>query len=353
MTLCKKKRKMERQIDNFRFRIQRELTIIDDEIARMQNLNNFYNEKIEESKDKLRKLSFDIDNLKVMRGGIAGKRIAAFGIIESRAKNIHFQRIKQLEAFHKEDIRCLQEEFQSKMTEITTNADLAVKTKITEIEKRKKKLTEFKKELTSKLTHISATNFWENSDENSELDEVRIEELRKRVVSLNAERLSSLNKNKMKLEKCVETLDEIENRFKTLFNEKILQIQSLDYRHKMDVTNITRQHENEMSVLRLKLKNVKNVSDKIERTRQSVIAQGQSRVSIALDEFRLTQTTRKAMAEQGDEELDHNENLKFVLENKKKALQNSEAALYSVREQNMTLKRQIEEKKHQQRFGIH
>ena len=344
---------MNRQIDNIRFRIQREITLLDDEISRLKNLQNYYNEKILESKDKLSLLEVDIENKKLSKRGISKRINAAFGTLAARHNSLQFHRLQALELYHREEIKNMQDQFQQQMHEINVKNQAALSTKFASIEKRKEKLIEFQKELTSKLTHLSVTNFWEHEDESRAIQDIRIQELRKTIISMNNERLSNLQRNKLKLQKCVEKMEENETNFKSLFTEKIMEIQHLDYRYDLDVKSIERQHNYEITNLKTKLQNIKRSCNSLEVTKQTVAAQGRARVGIALEQYRIAETSRGAKKAHEEEITDNYEKLQSELNKKKQLLAQKEKLLALTRDHNMTLKRQIEEKKHQMKFGIH
>ena len=346
------KLKMNRQIDNIKFRIQRELTLYDDEIQRLKNLHEYYNEKILESKDKLSLLTVDVENKKLSKRGITKRVGAAFGTLSARHNSLQYHRIQALELYYREEVRNMQEEFQRQMQNINLKTQMMLSTKFASIAKRKEKLIEFQKELTSRLSHLSVTNFWEQ-DDNSEIHNMRLQELRKTIISMNNERLTNLQRNKIKLQTCVEKLEEMENHFRSLFNEKIMEIQHLDYRYDLDIKHIESQHNFDISALKYKLHNMKRSCNSLEQTRQSVIAQGRARIDSVLEQYRITQSSTQARKAHDEEISDNYDQLMIQLESKQQQLAQRERLLAAAREHNMSLKRQIALKKHQLRFGIH
>ena len=343
---------MNRQIDSIRFRIQREITLLDDEILRLKNLKEYYNEKILESQDKLSLLTVDIENKKLSKKGITKRVGAAFGTLSARHNSLQFHRIQALELYYREEVRNMQEEFQRQMQNINLKNQMMLSTKFASIEKRKEKLIEFQKELTSRLTHLSVTNFWEQ-DDNSEIHNMRLQELRKTIISMNNERLTNLQRNKIKLQMCVEKLEEMETNFRSLFNEKIMEIQHLDYRYDLDVKHIESQHSFDISALRSKLHNMKRSCQSLEQTRQSVIAQGRARLDSVLETYRVAESSTRARKAHDEEVSDNYDQLMLQLSSKQQQLAQRERLLQATRDHNMSLKREIELRKHQLRFGIH
>lgn len=348
---------MNRQIDNIRFRIQRELTIMDDEIERFRNLSNNYTSKINELRDKIYQIDQQCGLINQELNGRKLRISSAFGTLSSRQNYIRAQEIAELQKIHDQNIRFLQDEFQKQMTEINQKYYMKTQAKVNAIQKRINKLTDFNKDLTKQLTSLSKTEFWINpANEPDPVLEARKSELQQAIIKLGTERHESLRQNKMKLSRCIDELEHNENQFRFLQREKLSTITNMDYRYELDLKNLEHQHRSRMEILEKKLRNIQYQLGSKERTIENVKLQGKFYITKAIDDFNSMSKRSITKNQEIEEEPSFEENtvaLLSQLEKKRKALSEREITLKNVRENNMTLKRQVAELKHQAKFGVH
>lgn len=346
---------MNRQIDSIRFRIQRELTIMDDEIERFRNLSNSYTSKINELKDKINIID---QQCGLIDQELKGKKLrieSAFGTLSSRQNSIRTLEIAELQKIHDQNIRFMQDAFQQRMTEINQKYYMQTNAKIASIQKRINKLTEFNKSLTKRLTSLSKEELRVNTvNEGDVIFEARKQELQKTLIQLGNERHENLRQNKMKLSKCIDELEHNENQFRFLQKEKLTTITSMDYRYQLELKNVEHHHRSKMEILQKKLRNIESFLRSKESVIESVKIQGSFYVTQAMNDFNNLKNNPKVIDNDDEPSFeDQTVNLLSQLEKKRKILSEREVVLQNSRQNNMNLKRQLAELKHQAKFGVH
>lgn len=337
-------------LENMVHRIHTEMVIMDDEIARLQNLIAGYKAEIAQKQETIKKIDSDIELSRVMGDSYHKKHVINNNFYISTIKTECEQEIQKIKLQNITEIKALQESFNNELEKLKSKEKDITDEKIKQLDERIYKMHTKIQNMTIMLNSRSYEYMKNQLYAKVPALEERCLALKKYILDRQSDRYERLTHNKFALASYVDNLELIDNAFR---NERKSRIQHLDYLEKKynDKFELLKsKHEKEIALLKTKLHDKKeklklskksiNNLEYLNRVNKAVIDQ-------QLQNLKLSTTVDKSVVVEDSENRRALENM-FI--SKTELLQHRSAVLNQMREENMELKRRIGEVKHKIKF---
>lgn len=347
---------LDRQIQEFQFRIQQKLKLQDEEINRLADHLVNIKSKIIETQKNCAKVNDQIEQVKEYHAALAEKRKIDF---ESRLSQIHvnhLQDVQQLQEFQAAQIAELQKEFQECLDKVgiqskekSSEENAAIENELDNVRTLLQSLQEALEEAKSQREDASSGTF----DQVADVDQGVIEELRETLVIRTEDRMRNLKSSKAKLQQCINLIEDLDRKHELTVlqkRQKLSECQRVYEETKQQLTeerNMQRADEQE----RLREVNLRNKRlQRLKKRREADHSSNLRQTALEADLVRGAGGI-KLNAFVPDNAFGERERLNQALENRKKALKQKEKLLFEAREENDNLKSEIGRLKHIIRFG--
>lgn len=270
---------LDRQIQEFQFRIQQRLTLYDQEISRLAETLTTLKTKIVESQRTSIKIDEKIQQTIESKESNRKKRQIMRQSLMAQLEAKNNQAKQQLQDQQSKEVEELQKEFELKLEQISSQAGQKSDQESAQLEDEIENAKEILEDLENALEEAKAQredNSSVTAEQVAEVDQHVIEELRATIKIRNDERMKNLKSSKAKLGECLKIIEDMERRFELTINQKRQQQTQMDQQYedyKMNM-QIEREEQRKEEQERLRqaqrrARKLNNLVSKLEREHQN------------------------------------------------------------------------------------
>jgi len=222
---------LNKQIQDFQFRIQQTVILHDEEINRLSDLLIMLKSEIIKGQQDLNSLVERIEHIYENRAYLSKKKVISRENTMARLKANHNKKIQELQTKMQEEISYVHQEFEKILEKYSNSGALRSRKEIQDVDSEISHAKE-----TIALLHqslgVSQGKIQSNSSEYSEKSESSeinvISDLQNTLQIRNNERLEYLKDSKKKLTECIQLMEDIDRRHYVAIQEKRGKIQKME-----------------------------------------------------------------------------------------------------------------------------
>ncbi|OHT12677.1 hypothetical protein TRFO_17523 [Tritrichomonas foetus] len=344
---------MDRRVEILQYKIQQQLTLQSDEVERLSNLMISLKAGISTARDRLQSLERDIKNKRELRKGALKRLRSSHEAAISKYIISHHQTLKELTESQEKEIEEIQRDFSQALAELTDDKRYIENEQFYTIQKS---IDEAKTKLGTIMTMTdTVTNTPPDPADTTmiEIQNQRIDELRKMILSKNKERGEMLKQSKRQLVICVEALEELEHNHEMNISHYHNNLNKIDAKYKSDTSKLKEQHISRMDILKQRLNEARTRAKATQRSYERLENKNREALTMNLRQIELVKATTipppKLQNNKEDEE--KLRELRIRYKELRKGFEQKEENLHSMREANESMKREIARLQFQQRYG--
>ena len=347
---------LDRQIQEFQFKIQQKIKLQDQEINRLSEHLVNLKSKIIENQKKSSKLDDQIEQAQEERESQIQKRNIMRKSEKSRINVLHFQQIQQLQQQQAAEVEQLQKEFQECLDKVgaqskekSSEESAAIENELENSRDLLNSLKEALEEAKTQREDCSSTTF----EQVGEVDQGVIDELRETLSIRNQDRMRNLQRSKEKLQQCIGLIEDLDRKQEIAVQQRRQKKRDYDKNYEETVMSLNQEREAQRADEQARLREAAIRNKKLQRANKRLEMDHMSNLrQTALE----VENVRSAGGIHLNGDISDGTNkdrarLVDALSARKKALKQADKKLFAVREENDDLKSEIGRLKHIIRFG--
>jgi len=344
---------LERRMEQFQCRVQQNVNLADDEIARLSSYLATVKGDVADGRDQLSRLAIKTTQLLQEASGRGKRHHANFDTTASHLRAEHHAQMHDLQARQAQEVASLHQAFEDAVAEIDQRSAHTIQSKTAPVDEQIGKVQAEIKRLAA--TEASASqqpedDAVEDVRELHDLEMKRQQRLESAVEARNQERLDALIQAKTRLSDCVSALEEMERNHTSGMESYRTRLETMDGRYQDRVKRETERHTRVADSLRRKQAELEKRANAVQRTIRRIerahkkqvddaMRKGEMlKMSIEATEARVQQTTHETGKVQA-----WNEKLQGL----RKRLEASENGLMRTRTDNEAMKREVARLRHE------
>ena len=347
---------LDRQIQEFQFRIQQKLRLQDQEVNRLATHLVNLKSKIIEQQKRNAKLDDQIEQAREYQESQIQKRSIMRKSEKSRINVLHFQQVQQLQQQQAAEVEQLQKEFQECLDKVgvqskekSSEENAAIENELENSRELLESLKEALEEAKSQREDASSGTF----EQVAEIDKGVIDELRETLSIRTEDRMRNLRSSKAKLQQCISLIEDLDRKQELAIQQRRQKKADYDRHYEETMLRMSQEREAQRADEQQRLREVNIRNKKLQRAHKRL-------ESDHLANLRQTASQVDAvrgaggLRMPGDLTSDTTKDklrLLDTLQAKKKLMKQAEKALFAAREENDDLKSEIGRLKHIIRFG--
>jgi len=257
---------LERRLSAFQTKVQQQIDLQDDEIARLADYLKSIEAEIVETQDALRR--FDIQSTQARQAAQGARRQSAVRdeARAARMRSDHHSLIHDMQESHSNLLEQMHSEFTEALSEIESQADQRAQAKIqpvnAQIQRIQKVLENIKGASISE--EPSAIGAIADLEQNQRVDQERIRMLEVALRDKNQDRLASLSILREQLGDCVATLEDLEQSHAVKVDKLRTQLQMTDEKYDQKVGIETEKHQRQVKPVKRKIAELEKQIERLE-----------------------------------------------------------------------------------------
>lgn len=347
---------MERRMEQFQNRVQTNINLADDEIARLQSYLSTVQGEILDVKDKLN--SHNIKSAQVQQEVIGRKKRSQAQIDAkiARMKADHHSKIQEIQQLHSDEIKSMQHDFEDTMAQLDQITREKTQKRVGPIEdvmKQTEMTIKKMKDSFGSSERAAETEAINDIKSLQELQYSRQQRLEVAVQKRNQERLESLVQAKTRLSDCVNTLEEMERNHTISMENYKRQLEAMDNRYQEKIKRDSERQNRTTEGLSRKYAEYEKRYRALQRTIKKIKQHHQQQIEEAVREgetLKLTAAAYETQTTQSTKEISKIQSNNKLLIDLKRKLETRENELAQARTNNESMKREIARLKHEIRL---
>lgn len=340
---------LDRRLEAFQAKVQQEIDIQDDEIARLTDYLNCIKAETLEVKDSLIRFKTQSEQDMHHRKGKRQCKKANLLAKAARMKCEHHTLIQDLEESHATKVEQMNDDFEKMLEEVSVWAEKLGNEKIKPVVSQIARVEKLLEEARNEEVEV-AQRGEENTDEidflasTHELDSERIMRLETSLKEKNQDRLRALTSMKQQLSECVATLEDLEQAHSVKMDKLKTKLALVDTKYEQKLKSDTETHRRQMNSQKRKVADaesrtaeIQKLIDKMEK-QHSVQMQEASQVNVRM-RMDMRAMTRKPAASR--KEVSDSLKKETEVRQMRTELEKRERILLEERENNDRLKREV------------
>ncbi|EAY07454.1 hypothetical protein TVAG_499400 [Trichomonas vaginalis G3] len=347
---------LDRQIQEFQFRIQQKLKLQDEEINRLSDHLVNIKSKIIETQKNCSKINDQIEQVKEYQASLVEKRKIDYESKLSQIHVSHLQDVQQLQEFQAAQVAELQKEFQECLDKVgiqskekSSEENAAIENELDNVRTLLQSLQEALEEAKTQREDASSGTF----DQVADVDRGVIDELRETLVIRTEDRMRNLRSSKAKLQQCINLIEDLDRKHELSVQQRRQKLSDCQKEYEETKRQLSEERNAQRADEQQRLREVTLKNKRLQRLKKRREADHTSNLRQTALEADLVRGAGgiKLNTYLPENNLSEREKLNQELANRKRDLKQKEKLLFEAREENDSLKSEIGKLKHIIRFG--